>query len=141
MGIVGIMLSSMCFGFVFKSISSGVAPSPQVVLSCFVIFIASFSLGLGSVGGIVTAEIYPQSIRGRALGFVTAFNVFCAILVSLTFLKLVESMGLSMTFFLNAGIAALGIPFWYFYMPETKGKTLEEIEQHWLDGKSPSAMR
>lgn len=140
-GISGIVLSSLGFGTVFLLIDAGFKSMTYLVLLCFVVFISSFSLSLGSVCGIVKAEIYPQAVRDRALGFVTAFNVFCGILVSLTFLKLVEMIGLPATFFLNAGIAALGIPFWYFYMPETKGKTLEEIEQHWLEGKSPSAMR
>jgi sugar porter (SP) family MFS transporter len=140
-GISGIVLSSLSFGIVFLVVSSGVAALKYAVLACFMIFVASFSLSLGSVCGIMKSEIYPQSVRDRAIGLVTAFNVFCAILVSLTFLKLVDSVGLSVTFFLNAGIAALGIPFWYYYMPETKGKTLEEIEQHWLEGKSPAAMR
>ena len=122
-------------------ISLGFSALKYLLLLCFVIYISSFSLSLGSVCGIMKSEIYPQSVRDRAICIVTAFNLFCAIIASLTFLKLVAWIGLSGTFFLNAGIAALGILFWRYYMPETKGKTLEEIEQHWQDGKSPATMR
>lgn len=140
-GILGIIFSSLGFGVVFALLATGWAILKYLILLFCVIFIGAFSLSLASVCGIVISELYPQSVRAKAIGMVTAFNLICAMIVSLTLLPLVELIGFSWSFFLNAGLAALGIPFWYYFMPETKGKTLEEIERHWLDGKHPAELR
>lgn len=140
-GLLGIIISSLGFGIVFALLWTGYAILKYLILLFCIIFIAAFSLSLASVCGIIISELYPQNVRAKAIGIVTAFNLVCAMVVSLTLLPLVELIGFSWSFFLNAGFAALGIPFWYYFMPETKGKTLEEIEQHFMDGKHPAELR
>jgi sugar porter (SP) family MFS transporter len=141
MGILGVLTSSIGFGLIFSVLPQG-APAVQfLVLMCFILFVSSFSLSLASVCGMVVSEIYPQAVRDRAIGFVIAFQVFCGMVAAFVFPMLADAVGLAVVFFINAGITAMGLAFWYFVMPETRGRSLEAIEQHWLAGKSPATLR
>ncbi|MCP9931208.1 sugar porter family MFS transporter [Cyanobium sp. AMD-g] len=141
MGILGVLTSSIGFGLIFGAFPQG-APAVQVlVLLCFILFVSSFSLSLASVCGMVVSEIFPQAVRDRAIGFVIAFQLLCGMAASFLFPMLADALGLSLVFFLNAAIAALALPFWFFVMPETRGRSLEAIEEHWLAGQSPAALR
>jgi hypothetical protein len=80
-------------------------------------------------------------VRDRAIGFVIAFQLLCGMAASFLFPMLADALGLAVVFFVNAGIAALALPFWAFVMPETRGRSLEAIEQHWLAGQPPAALR
>jgi Sugar (and other) transporter len=70
-------------------------------------------------------------IRGLAEGTAAAFNWASNLIVSLTFLTLVEELGASSTFFLYAVASVLSWFFAYYFVPETKGSTLEQIEAFW----------
>ncbi len=140
-GILGILASSIGFGVIFGTLTAASAVSRYVVLVCFIVFISSFSLSLASVCGMMISELYPQAVRDRAMGFVIAFQLLCGMIVSFSFPIFAESVGLAALFFVNAGFAALGIPFWYFLMPETRGRSLEDIENHWLAGLHAAALR
>ncbi|EDY39250.1 sugar transporter, MFS superfamily [Cyanobium sp. PCC 7001] len=141
LGILGILASSLGFAFIFSGPAIVSASARYLVLACFILFVTSFSLSIGAVCGMVISEIYPQAVRDRAIGFVIAFQLLCGMVASFVFPTLVEAVGLATVFSINAAITALGIPFWYAFMPETRGKSLEEIERHWLAGKRPSALR
>jgi MFS family permease len=141
LGILGTLSSSLGFGVIFGALPLGTPVVQYLVLFCFILFVSSFSLSLGAVCGMVVSELYPQSVRDRAIGFVIAFQVLFGMLASFVFPMLANAVGLAAVFFINAGISALGLPFWSSFMPETRGRSLEEIEQHWLAGKSPAALR
>lgn len=64
-------------------------------------------------------------------------NWFFNGVVAFTFLKLVNAFTLSGAYWLYAGIGIAGLTWGYYYIPETKGITLEKIEDHWREGKSP----
>ncbi len=141
MGILGVLTSSIGFGLIFSVLPHGTPAVQYLVLLCFILFVSSFSLCLASVCGMVVSEIYPQAVRDRAIGFVIAFQLLCGMVASFVFPMLADTLGLAVVFFLNAGIAALALPFWCFVMPETRGRSLEAIEQHWLAGQSPATLR
>jgi SP family galactose:H+ symporter-like MFS transporter len=98
---------------------------------------AAFSLSLGPVSGLIVSEIYPQRVRGVAMGVVIVANWVSQIITAFTFPSLVAYFGATATFTLYAGIGVAGFLFCYFFVPETKGLTLEQIEQHWRAGDPP----
>ena len=97
-------------------------------------YVASFAISLGPIFWLLISEIYPLRIRGLAEGTAAASNWAANLLVSLTFLSLVEALGPTRTFWLYALFGVATWIFCYYLVPETKGRTLEEIEQS-LGGK------
>ena len=94
-------------------------------------YVASFAISLGPIFWLLISEIYPLKIRNSAEGIAATFNWGSNLLITLTFLTLVEQLGPSWTFWLYglSGVAAW--IFSYSFVPETKGRTLEEIEEFW----------
>jgi phage shock protein PspC (stress-responsive transcriptional regulator) len=80
---------------------------------------------------LLIAEIYPLKIRGLAEGTAATFNLGSNLIVSLTFLTLVEKLGASSTFLLYAVASVASWLFAYYFVPETRGRTLEQIEAFW----------
>ncbi|XP_077232362.1 sugar transporter ERD6-like 16 isoform X2 [Tasmannia lanceolata] len=100
---------------------------PILALSGILVYIGSFSIGMGAVPWIIMSEIFPINIKGTAGSLVTMVNWFGAWVVSYTFNYLMSwsSQG---TFFLFAGVSAATVLFVAKIVPETKGRTLEEIQ-------------
>ena len=98
-------------------------------------YIASFAISLGPIFWLMIAEIYPLKIRGRAMSLATMANWGFNMLVALTFLTIVEKLGRSGAFWLYGGVSIIGLVFCYFFVPETRGRTLEEIESDLRGGK------
>jgi MFS transporter, SP family, galactose:H+ symporter len=98
-------------------------------------YVASFAISLGPIFWLLIAEIYPLKIRSSSEGLAATFNWGSNLVVTLTFLTLVQRIGPSRTFLLYALCAVGAWIFSYRYVPETKGRTLEEIERFW---QSPS---
>jgi sugar porter (SP) family MFS transporter len=110
-----------------------------VAVSSLMLYVGAFAVGLGPVFWLVLSEIYPLSIRGRAMSVGTLVNWAANLIVALSFLTLVGGIGKAPTFWLYGGITVLAWLFAYFQVPETKGKTLEQIEEYWRSGaKQPS---
>ncbi|MGE2724481.1 sugar porter family MFS transporter [Mycolicibacterium pulveris] len=101
----------------------------QVV--CLAAFIAAFWLTLGPASGIVTSEIYPQSIRGRATSLASTLHGVFAMIFTLTFPLLLGGLGLAAPLLGYAAISIAGAFYLMRRLPETKGKSLEEIEEFW----------
>lgn len=108
-----------------------------VAIGGLVIYVACFAFGLGPIFWLLISEIYPLKVRGAAMSAVTVTNWALNLAVAVTFLTLVGVLGHAGTFWLY-GIIAIGAwVFFYLLVPETKGKTLEQIEAHWRAGKHP----
>ena len=101
------------------------------------IYVACFAFGLGPIFWLLISEIYPLKVRGAAMSAVTVTNWAMNLIVALTFLSLVSFIGHAFTFWLYGLIAIGAWIFFYKLVPETKGKTLEQIEEHWRTGKKP----
>ena len=126
-GVGGMVATLAVLGTVFylPGLSGGLGVIATISLMLFVSF---FAIGLGPVFWLLISEIYPLSVRGSAMGVVTVANWGANLLVSLTFPVLTDGVGTSATFWLFGLCSLLGLLFVYRYVPETKGRTLEAIE-------------
>ncbi|MDE2314019.1 MAG: MFS transporter [Elusimicrobia bacterium] len=95
--------------------------------------VASFAVSLGPIFWLLISEIYPLRIRGLAGGTAAGVNWAFNFLVSLTFLSLIQTIGRGDAFWLYGVLAVASWIFSYRLMPETKGRTLEQIEAAWRD--------
>jgi SP family galactose:H+ symporter-like MFS transporter len=95
------------------------------------LYICGFALGLGPVAWLFISEVYPLKVRGRAMSIATVANWLCNFIVAITFLTFLEALGPGLTFCVYGGIGVLTLLFVIYGIPETKGKTLEEISQFW----------
>jgi MFS transporter, SP family, galactose:H+ symporter len=94
-------------------------------------YVASFAISLGPIFWLLISEIYPLKVRSSSEGLAATFNWGSNLLVTLTFLSLVRWAGASRTFLLYALFAVAAWIFSYRLVPETRGRTLEEIERFW----------
>jgi len=134
-GLVGMFVSLTAVGLAFLAIGKGSA-SPMlgtITLAALVVFIMSFAFSLGPVVWTVINEIFPGRVRGRAVAVATAVNWGAAFVVSEFFLTLVDGIGESATFGLFAFFCVVGGVWIYRQVPETKGRSLEQIETLWQD--------
>lgn len=126
-GTIGVVASLVMIGLLFHT---GATEGPWL-LGMILCYIAFFAVGLGPIPWVIISEIFPTRIRGRAMSFgVLAVWATCA-LVSQTFPWLKENLGPAGCFWLYASLCAPSILFVWLVVPETKGKTLEEIEKSW----------
>jgi sugar porter (SP) family MFS transporter len=138
-GLVGMGISLAVLGVAFRLIvpaaanAAATAPSLAgiITLCGLVTFIISFAASLGPVTWTVITEIFPGRIRGRAVSVCTAFNWLSAYVVSQGFLSMVDAAGSSLTFGLFALFCVIGWVWIFFRVPETKGRSLEDIQQTW----------
>jgi MFS family permease len=95
--------------------------------------IACYSISLAPVTWVVISEIFPNRIRGAAMAVAVAALWLACFLLTYTFPLLNEKLGAAGTFWLYAVICVLGFVFIFFKLPETKNKSLEEIERELVD--------
>jgi SP family arabinose:H+ symporter-like MFS transporter len=120
-------------GIMFARGQSGAA-----VLICILGFVAAFAMAMGPIPWILISEIFPGRIRGRASSVgVFAIWVACFV-VAQTFPSLLNSLGSARTFWIYGGCSLASLIFVLALIPETKGKTLEEIEAFWRDSQPRS---
>jgi SP family galactose:H+ symporter-like MFS transporter len=129
-GIAGMVVTLGALGWVFHSASRTGALAWLAVIS-MMLYVASFAISLGPIFWLLISEIYPLQVRNSAEGLAATFNWGSNLVVSLTFLSLLHGLGAPQTFWLY-GLFAIGAwVFSYRLVPETKGHTLEQIEQFW----------
>jgi SP family arabinose:H+ symporter-like MFS transporter len=128
-GIFGAFVSLLTVGILFRLNIT----HKYLVLIPILTYIACFAFSFGPGVWVVISEVFPTRTRGVAVG-VGAFALWItAFLISQTLPKLIESVGAGNTFLIYAFLTAPALWFVYSIIPETKGKTLEEIEIHWFD--------
>jgi MFS transporter, SP family, galactose:H+ symporter len=137
-GIAGMTISLIVLGagFVFASSSSSSAVGTITAIS-LIAYISFFAIGLGPVFWLLISEIFPLQARGTAMSIATVANWGANFLITLLFLGLVDVLGQSGTFWLFAAIGIIAFFFTLRLVPETKGLTLEQIEDHFKKGKHP----
>ncbi|PYK12465.1 MAG: MFS transporter [Verrucomicrobia bacterium] len=129
-GIAGMIITLSVLGLSFR-ISNPSGQLAWIAVICLMGYVASFAISLGPIFWLLIAEIYPLKIRGIAEGTAATSNWASNLIVSLTFLTLIEKLGASSTFLLYAFASVASWLFAYYFVPETKGRTLEQIEAFW----------
>jgi sugar porter (SP) family MFS transporter len=132
-GIVGMAASLLTIAGVFHATATasvgGDAPAthPTIVLFAIGAFVASFAVSLGPVMWVMLAEIFPNEQRAAAISVVGFWNSLVSASVTLLFPKELATWGAAGTFLMYGLVALAGFVFVVTLVPETKGKTLEEL--------------
>ncbi|KAF3784941.1 Inositol transporter 1 [Nymphaea thermarum] len=136
--LVGVFISLCLLSGAFFLQSHGLSANPTMTNSGgwfaiigLVLYIGFFAPGMGPVPWAVNSEIYPEKYRGTCGGISATVNWISNLIVSETFLSVVEAIGTSGTFLLLAGIAVLALIFVAIFVPETKGLSFEQVERLW----------
>lgn len=127
---------AQAFALSLLGISFAIGTSVALTLTAQISFVAAFAIGFGPGNWIVLSEICPLRVRGRAMAVGTLINRLTSGTVALTFLSFADAISRSGVFFFYSGMACLAVAFVWFYVPETKNKSLEQIEAEFLSGGS-----
>jgi len=100
-----------------------------IVLIAIIVFVSSFALSIGPVMWVLLSEIFPNHLRGIAISIAGFFNGMVSFLITFLFPWLLDSIGEANTFFIFAGFMVGTFFFVKIFIPETKEKSLEEIER------------
>lgn len=134
-------LMSICLGlmgvyFLIQSYKPEVLENVRIlpaILLC--LYLSLHTVGYASVLYVVMGEIFAQNVKGLAAGISMAWNNFLLLIISIAFPVFVEMCGSAVTFFIFSFLIALACLFIFFCVPETKGKSLEQIQMMLLSSK------
>ncbi|CAB4288494.1 unnamed protein product [Prunus armeniaca] len=130
LGSIGMAISLAALGFGSKFLEfSGDKPDWAIGLCVVAVCSAAsfFSIGLGPITWVYSSEIFPMRLRAQGSSLAIGVNRLVSGLVAMTFLSISREITFGGMFFALAGIMVVGTVFFYFFLPETKGKSLEEI--------------
>ncbi|AIS03471.1 MULTISPECIES: sugar porter family MFS transporter [Lactococcus] len=124
--------SIMGLSFILPAIINFIIPnsSPMMIVFFLCIYVALYSCTWAPLTWVLVGEVFPLAIRGRASGLASSFNWIGSFLVGLLFPIMTASMSQEAVFAIFGVICLLGVLFVQFFVPETRGRTLEEIEKH-----------
>jgi hypothetical protein len=132
-GVTGMVATLVVLGLAFQggSARTGTGSLGYITVTCLAGYIIFFAFSLGPIVWLMISEIYPLRNRAQAMAVSTASNWGANFLVSTTFPVMALRLGSAATFFTYAGLGVLTLLFVIAKVPETKGKTLEEISKMW----------
>jgi MFS transporter, SP family, arabinose:H+ symporter len=133
-GLVAQVIALGAVGWMFKADVGGI-----FLLIAILAFIGAFAMALGPIPWILCSEIFPMRVRGRAMSVATFTIWTSCYIVAQTFPMLNDSaaVGPALTFWIYAACSLAALLFVFFMVPETKGRSLEEIEAS-FSGRSPA---
>lgn len=123
-GSIGLAIDYILLGSAFYFHIKGMA-----VLALVVTAIAIYAMSLAPIVWVILSEIFPNRVRGAAMALATFALWIACFILTYTFPLLNKSLGAAGTFWVYAGICLVGFMFLLMKLPETKGKSLEEIEK------------
>jgi len=132
LGAIVMAFSMLALGALFQAHNMGIAS-----LSMAIVYIAGFAFSWGPIVWVLLSEIFPNSIKGTAMGLAVAVQWGANIVVSWSFKVIDGNSALNATFnhgfayYVYGGMSVLAALFVWRYVPETKGKHLEQIEKVW----------
>ncbi len=131
-GFVGMIVCLALLGGVYQGHFHSIAK----ILSVIVVlgYIVFFGISLGPLCYLMMSELFPLNVKGMGMAIASCANWGFNVLVSATFLTLVHFLGIGHTFYLYAALTVLGLVFVAWFVPETKGRSLEEIETNLYRG-------
>jgi MFS family permease len=104
---------------------------PSLMLVSILFYVAFFAFGMGPGPWLIISEIFPTKVRGRAASIATSILWLGALLVTFTFLTLVNLLKLWGTFAVFGALSLVCFLYVWKAVPETKGRTLEQIQESW----------
>ena len=152
-GVTGIFFALICMGLGFMLPGAG----KWFLVISMLVYIAFFAISLGPLGWVLITEVFPTRVRGLGSSIGSLSNWGFNTLVVWTFFKMANAIGnakdvvvpegkdlsevcpscVGGVFWIFAAVALIGLVWGYFYVPETKGISLEKIEEHWKNGGKP----
>ncbi len=152
-GLTGIFFALICMGLGFMLPGAG----KWFLVISMLVYIAFFAISLGPLGWVLITEVFPTRVRGLGSSIGSLSNWGFNTLVVWTFFKMASAIGnakevvvpegkdlsevcpscIGGVFWIFAAVALIGLVWGYFYVPETKGISLEKIEEHWRNGGKP----
>lgn len=129
-GVMAVCLAALGAAFLIQP------PPALLILAIMALCVAAFAIGMGPGVWVVISEIFPTSIRGRAMSIATIGLWSACVALTMTFLSLVSAITISGAFWLYGGMCVVTFLLVLLAMPETKGRTLEEIEAMWRSRRS-----
>ena len=136
-GLTGVMLSLFALGTSFAFANVLGSSLKWVAVGSLITYIICFAMSLGPIGWILVSEVFPLKIRGIAMSICTVSNFAFNFFVVGSFPILLHRIGGAWTFWMFGAVSFLCIVFVYFFIPETKGISLEQIESNWRKGIAP----
>ena len=109
-------------------VSAAISMNPTLILAGILGFVASFAISLGPVMWVLFSELFPNRVRGLAISLVGLVNSAVSFGVQLVFPWELENLGNSLTFLIYAVFAIIGLVIVIRLVPETKGRSLEELQ-------------
>jgi sugar porter (SP) family MFS transporter len=109
-------------------VSAAIEMNPTLILIGILGFVAGFAVSLGPVMWVLFSELFPNRVRGLAISFVGLINSSVSFLVQLVFPWELSRLGNSLTFLIYGLFAIVGLFIVMRLLPETKGRSLEELE-------------
>lgn len=88
-----------------------------------------YAIGLGNLPYVLQSEIFPTNVKSAASSIATIFGAMMAATITKMYQGLADSYGIHSVFWMFAAVSYIGVLFVFFVVPETKGKTLEEIQR------------
>lgn len=136
LGSIGMAISLAGLGLGSKYLENRVHKPNWAIAMCVVTVctdVSFFSIGLGPITWVYSSEIFPSRLRAQGSAIAVSVNRLVSGIVSMTFLTISHRISFGGMFFVLAGIMVVGSIFFYFSLPETRGKTLEEIGELFED--------
>uniref|UniRef100_A0A5B6Z4Z0 Putative Polyol transporter 5 n=1 Tax=Davidia involucrata TaxID=16924 RepID=A0A5B6Z4Z0_DAVIN len=128
----GMILSSMALGvgltIIDDSHDQKVPWAAALCITTVLSYVAFFSIGMGPITWVYSSEIFPLRLRAQGCSIGVAANTVTSGVISMTFISLYKAITIGGTFFLFTATSIVGWVFFYTLLPETQGKTLEEME-------------
>lgn len=131
---MGVTLAVFGYYFKLKENNTDVSNISWLPLVCLVVFIIVFSLGLGPLPWMMSGEILAPEIKSFGSGAAVSTNWICVSIVTFFFKPLLDAIGSSSTFWMFAVVCFIAAAFVLLVIPETKGKSIQEIQNE-LAGK------
>ncbi len=122
----GVLLTLLVLIVSFSTQSSFI---DMIAVGAVILYVFSYSLGLGPIVWVLLSEIFPQGVRAKALALCTLISWMSNYFVVLSFPGLIASLGTPITFGMYGLLSLFAYAFYLRYIPETKGKSLEQLEK------------
>lgn len=155
-GLSGIALSLIALSTSFLFVNQLGETGKWLAIGLVFLYVIFYAISIGPLGWLIISEVFPQHVRGLGSSLGSLSVWFFNTLVTFTFFKLVTALAIPGTelvvageasgnpagaFFFYSLIAIAGLIWGYFFVPETKGVSLEKIEKHWKTGGKPRDLK